>query len=450
MSPVRSAPAGPPAGAVAPGRARRSGTPAGSLSREEARRVALRAQRLDGSPGRPGGPVTAGQVRSVVERIGVLQIDSVNVLTRAHLVPVFSRLGPYDVGLLDQAAGRAPRRIVEAWAHEASYVPVDTYPLLAWRRRAYRTQAWQSIREAPQRHPGLVEDVLAVVAQDGPLTGSQVQTLVTTGAVHGPAARRRRPPADAWGWNWSAAKSVLEYLFFTGRLSSAGRTAAFERRYDLIERVLPRRVLDRPTPDDADAVRGLVEVAARAHGIGTLRCLADYFRIPTALAAPAVGELVDAGVLAPVRVEGWSRPAYLHRDAAVPRRVHARALLSPFDPLVFERRRLEDLFGLRYRIEIYVPRAQRVHGYYVLPFLLGTQIAALVDLKADRTAGVLRVVAAHRLGGAPPDTADQLAAELASMAAWLGLGRVERSAQASWVSTVDVVATGMPPQGVGT
>jgi hypothetical protein len=362
-------------------------------------------------------------LQQVIDRLGLLQIDSVNVLARAHLMPTFSRIGAYDPALLDRAAGRAPRRLVETWAHEASFVPPETYRLLGWRRRAYRTQAWGTIREVPLAHSGVVREVRDLLTAHGPLTGSQ---------VHARLEHDHPRTTSEWGWNWTVAKRVLEYLFFVGEVTAARRTPQFERLYDLTERVLPPHVLAAPEPSDADAVRELVAVAARAQGVVTLRCLADYFRMKGARAEPAVADLVEDGVLLPVRVQGWDRAVYLHRDATVPRRAQGRALLSPFDPLVFERRRLEELFGLRYRIEIYVPEHKRVHGYYVLPFLLGDRIAALVDLKADRRAGVLRVHAAHAApppagagtGRAADDVVGELAAELRLLAGWLGLGEV--------------------------
>lgn len=392
------------------------------LTLSQARRIALRAQGLDG-PRPVRSAVTARHLDQVLARTGLLQIDSVNVFARAHLMPAFSRLGPYDATLLQVASGSAPRRLVEAWAHEASYVPPSTYRLLGWRHRDHRRQAWDSIRSVATQHPDVVDEVRALLHERGAQTGAQVHAVL--------AARHPRPAQVEWGWNWTVAKRALELLFFTGEVTSAGRTPAFERRYDLVERVLPPTVLATPEPSDADAVRALLEISARAHGVGTLRCLADYFRMGSSRARPAADELVEAGVLDPVEVTGWG-PAYRHVDARVPRRADGVALLSPFDPLVFERRRLEELFGLRYRIEIYTPAARRVWGYYVLPFLLGEQIAALVDLKADRAAGVLRVAAAHRApvgpaaGSQVPDGAvvEALADELLLAARWQGLSDV--------------------------
>jgi uncharacterized protein YcaQ len=333
---------------------------------------------------------------------------------------VFSRVGPYDPALLDRAAGRPPRRLVEAWAHQASFVPPETFRLLEWRQRDYLNEAWGAIAEVPLQHAPVVEEVRALIGEQGPLTARDIQ--VRFEAEH-PTTR------TDWGWNWTVAKRVLEFLFFTGEVTSAGRNPAFERRYDLTTRVLPPDVLAQPALSEEEAVRALVEISARAHGVATVRGLADYFRIPRRRVDPAIASLVEDGVLLPVDVQGWGgRPGYLHRDATLPRRATGAALLSPFDPLVFERQRLEELFGLHYRIEIYVPEPKRVWGYYVLPFLLGESIPALLDLKADRRAGVLRVHAAHRttVPGAPLDDVllPALAAELGLLAAWLGLEKV--------------------------
>lgn len=405
-----------------------------------ARRTALAAQGLAGE--RPAGPVTAARFRTTVARLGLLQIDSVNVLARAHLVPVYSRLGPYDTSLLDRAAGRAPRRLVEYWAHEASFVPPSTYRLLEWRRRRYRDQAWGSISATEASHSAEVQAIREIVAAHGPLTATEVERHL------GSASER---PEDGWGWRWSVAKRALELLFFTGEITSAGRTASFERRYDLVERVLPADVLAAPEPSDAECVRGLVEIGARAHGVGTLRCFSDYFRLKGAAPRAALAELLEDGVLEPVVVDGWDRATFRHRDATTPRRATARTLLSPFDPLVFERRRLAELFGTHYRIEIYVPAPRRVHGYYVLPFLEGESITARVDLKADRRAGVLRVLSAHRDPEVTERTPTALAEDLGVLARWLGLDgvEVERSGDlagevAAALDARDVVAAGDP------
>ena len=400
--------------------------PFATLTAGQARRTAVAAQGLD-RPRPAPGTSTMAHLQRVIDRVGLLQIDSVNVLARAHLLPVFSRLGPYDTALLDRASGRAPRRLVEYWAHEASYVPPRTYQLLRWRMERYRERDHWG-REL-SHHPGLVETVRGLVADHGPVTASELHALLG----------HETGPKDHWGWNWTPAKHALEHLFEVGEVATAHRNSQFERAYDLTERVLPPAVLAAPVPAEDDAVRELVRIAARAHGVGSLRCLADYFRLRTDATTRAVAELVETGELLPVRVSGWNRAAYLYAGARVPRRTTARALLAPFDPLVFERRRLLDLWGMHYRIGIYTPPAQRTHGYYVLPFLLGEHLVARVDLKADRREKVLRVRAAHAelpddVPGLPRSGSGawpvrevvvaNLVAELGEMAAWLGLGDV--------------------------
>jgi uncharacterized protein YcaQ len=381
--------------------------PLPQLSLRQARRIALGAQGL--ARPRPTGPVGERRLLALAGRLNLFQIDSVNVVSRAHYLPAFSRLGIYPTALLDRAAWGKPRRLFEYWAHEASLLPFDLHPLLRWRMaRAERGEAgWTSLRTFVDERRGEAEAILARIAAEGPLAASDLEKGRT-----------------GW-WEWSGAKRVLEWLFWAGKITTASRRGSFERVYDLPERVLPARILALPTPSESEAQRALLERAARAYGIATVRDLRDYFRLSPADAAPRIAELVEEGVLRPLRVEGWRDTAYLHRDAAVPRRTEARALLAPFDPLIWERSRAERLFGLHYRIEIYTPAEKRVHGYYVMPFLIRDRIAARVDLKADRKHRRLLVQAAHREAGAPDDTAHALAAELRRMAHWLALDAVQ-------------------------
>ena len=377
-----------------------------SLSTAQARRVTLAAQGfMDPPHDRP----TMRTLARTVARTGVLQIDSVNVLARAHYMPLYSRMGPYDVDLLHRASGKSPRRLVEYWAHVAAFMPVELWPVMHHRMQRFRANGheWAVLRH----NPGLVDSLLDEVRVDGPKTARDLDDGLPRQKVH-------------WGWNWSETKKALEYLFAVGDLAVSHRNSQFERVYDLPERVIPRPILAQPELSDAEARKELVRRAARSHGVATTHCLADYFRMGVAGTQRAVAELVEAGELVPVSVEGWDRPAYLHRDARIPRKVDARALLSPFDPVVWERDRTERLFDFFYRIEIYVPEAKRVHGYYVLPFLLGERIVARVDLKADRAGGALLVKGAYAEPGAPPDTAFELAAELQDLARWLGLSAV--------------------------
>ncbi len=383
----------------------------GVLSAGEARRVAVAALGLHAR--RPAGAVDRRHVRAVLRSVALLQIDSVNIVARAHYLPLFSRLGAYPTGLLDRMAYR-DRELFEYWGHEASLLPVAVHPLLRWRMaRAARSDAWGIARE----RPGYVEAVLAEVGARGPVAAADLEPPRTS------------PRRGTW-WDRSDAKRALEILFWTGEVAVATRTAGFERRYDVPERVLPAAVLAAPTPTEDEAHRALLERAARSHGVGTARDLADYFRLPLTASRARLAELVEAGALLAVAVEGWAEPAYLHPAVAVPRRVDACALLAPFDPLVWERARAERLFGFRYRIEIYVPAAQRRYGYYVLPFLLGDRLVARVDLKADRAAGQLRVLGAWAEPTADPaPTAAALAGELAALARWLELADVTVAAR---------------------
>lgn len=381
-----------------------------NLTTTQARRIALAAQGF--TRPRPGldGDVAARHVNRIIERLGFFQIDSVNVLARAHYMPLFSRLGPYDPELLHRAASRRPRRLFEYWAHEAALVDITLWQAFQFRMDS-GARMWGNMARIIQDKPEFVAWVLDEVREKGPLTAREVEH---------DAPRDN----DNWGWNWSEVKMALEYLFYKGQVTAARRNPAFERVYDLPERVIPQAQLDGPPLDAAGAHRVLVSHAARALGVGTAQCLRDYFRMAPEPTKAAIDDLVETGELVPVTISGWKRPAYLHRDASRPRKVSARALLSPFDPLVFERTRTEQLFDFRYRIEIYVPADKRVHGYYVLPFLLGDRLVARVDLKADRQSGSLLVHGAWAESYAPAETADELAEELQLMAGWLGLESV--------------------------
>jgi uncharacterized protein YcaQ len=382
--------------------------PVERLSAPQARRVALAAQAF--ADPRPAATPDGRALRRVLDHVGLFQIDSVNVLQRAHYLPLFARLGPYPTELLDRAAHRAPRRLFEYWGHEASLLPVALQPNLRWRMQRAADDAWGGMRLVQRDRPELVAEVLDEVRANGPVAASKVM-------------EHERPARSSPWWGWSDVKRALEWLFWSGQVTSA-RRVGFERLYDLPERVLPASVVATPTPGVEDAQRALLRVAARACGVAAERDLRDYFRLPVADARARIAELVEGGELWPVAVEGWRVPGYMHPAARLPRRVEARALVGPFDSLVWERARTERLFGFRFRLEIYVPKPKRVHGYYVLPFLLGDRLVARVDLKADRQGGRLRVQAAHVEPGAPPETAGELAQALAEMAEWLELDGV--------------------------
>jgi uncharacterized protein len=373
-----------------------------------ARRIALAAQGFGAR--RPPQPARA-HVRGVLDRVHLYQIDSVNVLTRAHYLPAYSRLGTYDRTDLDRLAwgSKRERRLFEYWAHEASLLPFDLHPLLRWRMaQADRGDAgWSRMRAYATERRAEAMAVLDRIRVDGPSAASDFE---------------EHKGQSGW-WEWSDAKRALEWLFWAGHISTASRRGSFERVYDLTERVIPADVLAQPTPGDADAHRALIERAAAAHGIATTGDLRDYFRQSPEQAAIAIEELWEEGVLIPVEVPGW-RHAWLYRDARRPRKIDAQALLVPFDPLIWTRDRAERLFGFRYRIEIYVPAEKRQHGYYVLPFLLGDRLVARVDLKTDRHASCLLVRSIHLEPDAPRHSLENLQAELESMADWLGLDDV--------------------------
>ncbi|HET7172783.1 MAG TPA: crosslink repair DNA glycosylase YcaQ family protein [Nocardioidaceae bacterium] len=383
------------------------------LSKPEARRIALAAQGF--ADPAPTAEPTMRTLTRTFARTGVLQVDSVNVLIRAQYLPLYSRMGPYDTALLRRAAQHAPRRMVEYWAHVQALMPVELWPMMRHRMERYRTQRhkWWGTTISAQ----LTETLLAEIADRGAATARDLDDGL-------PRVKGN------WGWNWSTTRRALDYLYMVGDVAVAGRNGAFEIRYDLPERVLPRRVLEAPPVDLDESNRELVRRAARSCGVASARCLVDYYRMQPqpgaggSAAKQAIADLVESGELIPVAVDGWQRPAYLHRDARRPRRLSARALLSPFDPLVWERDRTEALFDFRYRIEIYTPPGKRVYGYYVLPFLLGDRLVARVDLKAERTTRRLLVQGAFAEPGAPPETTEELAAELGRLARWLGLDEV--------------------------
>jgi uncharacterized protein len=393
------------------------------LSAGAARRIAIAAQQLAVPIPFPSTAIAAGNrtinrghLNRLLQAIGLLQIDSVNVLARAHLLPIFSRLGAYPVSLLEGAAWPARSRdrlLVEAWAHVASLVPVGIHPLLRWRQQEAANEPWPRVAAIRRDHPGFLEAVLAVIDERGPCSAGEIER-----ALEAPGSG-----VSGW-WEWSVTKFTCEYLFDTGAIGVAGRRG-FERRYDLIDRVLPASITAVPTPAEADAKRALVALAARAHGIGTVSDIADYYRIKVASARTALADLVEEGEVTQVRVQGWKELAYLHRDARIPRKVAGAALLCPFDPLIWERRRTERLFDFHYRIEIYTPSPKRQYGYYVFPLLLGERLVGRFDLKADRIGSRLLVQAAWVEPGADPGlTADAAAVELARMADWLGLAEI--------------------------
>jgi uncharacterized protein YcaQ len=379
-----------------------------TLTAGEARRIALAAQGFGGPRDRVPG---RRQLTRLFERLGVVQLDSVNVVSRTHYLPAFSRLGAYPRALLEELAWARKRPLFEYWAHEASLLPMGSQPLLRWRMADAHdgVGVWKGVARFLRERRDFVDRVLDEIRDRGPLAASELEM--------------GHKGEGGW-WGWSEAKRAVECLFWTGELTAATRRGTFERVYGLPEKVLPAAVLDAPTPDRAEAHRQLYRIAARAMGIATARDLRDYFRMPVEGARERLAELVEDGALIPVTVKGWREPAYLDPDARRPRRIHAEALLSPFDNLIWFRDRTERMFGVRYRIEIYTPAHKRRHGYYVLPFLEGDALTARVDLKADRKAGVLIVQSAHAEPWASGDTPARLAAELRRMAGWLGLESV--------------------------
>lgn len=379
---------------------------------KQARRLALTAQGFTGR--QPPVVIKPAGINRLIERLGILQIDSVNALVRSHYLPLFSRLGNYSADLLDQAAWSQGRRrtLFEYWGHEASLLPLSLYPLMRWRmQRASRGEdIYQKLARFGREQQDTVRRVLASVEQQGALGAGSLST--------------RQERAGPW-WDWSAEKHALEWLFAAGEVTVAGRRG-FERLYDLPERVIPSAILALPVLSEDDAQRGLLRHAAEALGVGTEKDLRDYFRLNPADSRPRLAELVEAGELLTCEVQGWRQPAYCLPEPKVPRKVAASALLSPFDSLIWERSRTERLFDFRYRLEIYTPQDKRVYGYYVLPFLHNERIAARVDLRAERAAGRLAVHAVHEEeAGLDEEGMLALAVNLRQMADWLGLVQVQ-------------------------
>ena len=382
-----------------------------------ARRIALAAQGFCDRP--PSGRVDARHFRRVLGRLGLLQLDSVQAVCRSHYLPIYSRLGAYDRGRLDDWLWHSGE-MFETWAHEASIAPIDLEPSLRWlKARARAGQTWAGLAALAENRADYVAEVLAEVRSNGPVTAADLSDP--------------RPRDGSWWDGRSDGKRAVDWLFRAGDLGSR-RVGNFERVYEAYDRVVPAEVLVRPTPTESDAQRDLLMLAARCHGIGTALDLADYFRISPREARPLIADLVEAGRLVPANVEGWRDPAFLHPDAKCPRTVSARALLSPFDPVVWFRPRAERLFGFRYRIEIYVPEPKREYGYYVLPFLLGDQLVGRVDVKADRTTarriagGTGRLLARGVFaedGADREHVATELSVELDRLAGFLSLETVE-------------------------
>jgi uncharacterized protein len=382
-----------------------------SLSIAEARRIALAAQGF-ANPDRGGRP-NWGAMRRSIDRMKLLQLDSVNVLVRSHYLPVFSRVGAYNVAALDERTFKNRKReMFECWAHVASLVPLDLHPLMRWRMERARSGKgiYGSLNRFASGEKAYLESVLDFVRRNGPTAQSDLPD---------------KSKGEGGWWGWSKGKLALETLFDQGLLTTAARPS-FERLYDLPENVIPADILNRPTPSEGDSFRAQLELAGQALGIATEFDLRDYFRLPVAETKIALKELIEAGTLIPVKVQDWAHQAYLHRAAKLPRKAGGTALLSPFDPLVWERSRTERIFNFHYRIEIYTPAHKRKFGYYVLPFLMGEKIAARLCLKSDRQTKRLLVNTAHLEPHADPgETAEALALELRRMAAWLGLDNVE-------------------------
>jgi len=390
------------------------------LSLAQARRIALAAQGF--ADPRPTGRVDRRHLRRALDRMGLIQIDSVNVLVRSQELPLFARLGPHPRNLIAEAT--AAGELFEYWVHEASHVPTAHHHLHRWQMDAMHK--WEHYWTMTKRRPGYLDEVLRRIELDGPLAAGDLNERVGK--------------KGSW-WDWDDGKVALEHLFWSGQVTAVRRAADFARLYDLAERVLPAHVLATPTPTEAEARKELLVLAAKHHGVGTMADLTDYHRQKNAPCRPLLDELVEEGRLLPVQVEGWVKPAYLHPKAKLPRRVEACALLSPFDPVCWNRDRNERLFGFHYRIEIYTPAPKRTYGYYVLPVLWGDSLVGRLDMKADRQQSTLLVKGSYAEPGAPVDRiAPDLVRELQAMAQWLGLARVDIAERGDMASTLRRVA----------
>ncbi len=394
-------------------------SPRPRISAQAARRIALAAQGF--ADPRPDGRVDRRHLRRMLDRVGLVQIDSVNVLARAHELTTFARLGPYPATLIKEGT-EVHRELFEYWGHAACLMPMANQPLWRWRMDELRERWQDGVNRVEGYRPGYAAAVLDEVRDRGPIAASE---LTDGGTSTGP-----------W-WGWAEGKSVLEWLFAAGALSVARRRNSFERVYDLTERVVPNEVLAAPTPSIQDAHRELVRIASRALGVATRADISTYFYLRADRTTTSIAELTEEGEMLPVNVDGWSERAYLAVVARRPRRIEARALVAPFDSLVFDRARVERLFGMRYRIEIYTPAPKRVYGYYVLPFLLDDALVGRIDLKADRARGTLVVRAAHGEPGVDiPTVAAALAEELRLMAGWLELDDIEVRPQGDLAPTL--------------
>jgi len=376
-----------------------------SLSIKDARALALAAQGFD-SPRTKTKSTTADAV-AIIKKLGVIQIDSVNVLVRSQELPLFSRLGDHDRNAIPKATLQG--KIFEYWGHEAAHLPVELHPVFRFKMHAARS--------GKLKHWGLT----SFYAENKVFVKRILKHVEINGSTSARELSTRTTKKSSW-WDWDEAKTALEYLFLTGELMSCGRGSDFARVYDTPERVLPEKILQMPTLSETDARKELLVRAMRAQGVATLRDLADYYRQKPAVVKPLVSELVEQGVLREVAVDGWQEKAYVHRNVKLPKRLHATALLSPFDSLVWCRPRNERLFDFHYRIEIYTPKEKRKFGYYVLPFMMNGQMVGRVDLKADRENSKLLVQSVHTERGVKRSAVnDALTTELRLMASWLGL-----------------------------